>query len=202
MKKHLLSLWVIAVGILPSAWAATVFTDDFETGTMAKWTTTGTNPLDPSTTTNVVPPGGRFSALMNTSIDRMHHNLIADNGGVELDGEVWVSFWIYDTGQAGSTGSSRVFNEIRGHSGGTGLPNGGTTANGTLAQLLAAGKFNGVTLPGEVFTATKYQGRVAFHTPQPTGDTGWFNLNGPGSPNRSVGWHRFDIRRLCDGTTV
>jgi hypothetical protein len=202
MKKHLLPLWVITACILPSAWGATVFTDDFETGTMAKWTTTGTNPLDPSTTQNAVPPGGRFSALMNTSIDRMHRNLIADNVGKELDGEVWVSFWIYDTGAAGSTGSSRVFNEIRGYSGGTGLPNGGTVASGSIAQLLAAGKFTSVTLPGETFTATKYQGRVAFHTPQPTGDTGWFNLNGPGSPNRSVGWHRFDIRRLCDGTTV
>src|SRR5687767_8640354 len=101
MKKRILPIIILTIAFLQSAWAAGVFLDDFETGTMAKWTTTGTNPLDPSTAQNAVPAGGQFSALMNTSIDRMHRNLIGDNGGVEVDGEVWITFWIFDTGATG-----------------------------------------------------------------------------------------------------
>lgn len=173
-----------------------IFADDFESGTMSLWTTTGINPLDPSTTQNIVPAGGQFSALMNTSIDRMHHNIIADNAGAELSGHTLFTCYIYDLGPTAP--ATRIFNEVRGYSGGTGLPNGGTAASGSLAQLFAIGKYNTVTLPGEVFTSTKYQGRVTF----PTATGGWFNLNAAGSPNRSVGWHRFDIERMPDGTTI
>src|SRR5215210_701807 len=66
-----------------------VFSDNFESGTtVANWTTTGTSPLDPSTVTNAVPPSptGVWSAYLNTSADRMHRNLIADNGGQEVNG--------------------------------------------------------------------------------------------------------------------
>ena len=139
---------------------------------------------------------------MNTSIDRMHRNIIADNGGAEATGHLMFTAWIYDEGtNSGTIGATRIYNEIRGYSLGTGLPNGGTTASGTLDALLAAGKFNSVTLPGEAFTATKYQGRVAFG-PGTGGSTGWFNLNGPGSPNRSVGWHRFDVEVMPGGSTI
>lgn len=176
-----------------------IFFDNFESGTMSLWTTTGTSPLDANTNRNIVPAGGMWSAYMNTSADRMHHNIIADNGGVEVSGHILFTAYIFDPGNTAP--ATRIYNEIRGYSGGTGLPNGGTTASGALAQLLAAGKFNSVTLTGEVFTATKYQGRVAFG-PGTAGTTGWMNLNGPGSPNRSVGWHRFDIEVLPGGTTV
>src|SRR5687767_6950851 len=204
MKKHVLSIAILLIAFVQFALGAVtpIFSDDFESGTVAAWTTTGTNPLEPATPQNASPPAGRWSAFMNTSIDRMHHNIIADNGGTEATGHLMFSAWIYDEGiNGGTAGATRIFNELRGYSGGTGLPNGGTVASGALAQLLAAGKFNSTTLPGEVFTSTKYQGRVGFHTPQPAGDTGWFNLNGPGSPNRSIGWHRFDIEVMPDGTT-
>ncbi len=207
MRKHIITIVISSIAFLQFARAAIVpiFNDDFESGTMVNWTTTATSPLDPFTPTNVVPPSptGRWSAYMNVSTDRMHHNIIADNGGAEATGHLMFSYWIYDEGVNGGTvGATRVYNELRAHSGGSGLPNGGTVVVGTLDQLLAAGKFNSVTLPGEVFTTTKYQGRVAFHTPQPVGDTGWFNLNGPGSPNRSIGWHRFDIEIMPGGTTI
>src|SRR5436190_635943 len=207
MKKNIVGS-LLLIGFLCSAYGAVIpiFSDDFETGTMAKWTATSTtpSPLDPSTPTNAVPPspGGRWSAYMNTSIDRMHHNIIADNGGAEATGHLMFTHWIYDEGTNGGTvGATRVFNEIRAHSGGTGLPNGGTTASGALDQLLASGKFNSVTLPNEVFTTTKYQGRVGFG-PGTGATTGWFNLNGPGSPNRSIGWHRFDIEVMPNGSNV
>jgi len=173
-----------------------IFSDNFESGNLNLWTTTAASPLDPSTLQNVVPAGGQFSAMMNTSADRMHHNIIGDNGGAELSGHTLFTCYIYDPGPTAP--ATRIFCEVRGYSGGTGLPNGGTAASGSLAQLFAIGKYNTVTLPGEVFSSTKYQGRVTF----PTATGGWFNLNGAGSPNRSVGWHRFDVERMADGTTI
>ncbi len=178
-----------------------VFSDDFESGQIlfpvGNWTVTTANTLDISTPTNVVPGGGIRSAFMNTSIDRMHRNL-----GGEFGGHLLFTFYFYDEGTNGGTvGATRAYNEIRGHSGGSGLPNGGTVASGSLDALIAAGKFNATTLTGEVFTATKYQGRVAFG-PAAAGTTGVFNLNGAGSPNRSIGWHRFDIEVLPPGSTI
>jgi hypothetical protein len=175
--------------------AATIFSDDFESG-MGNWTqtsaTAGTN-LVISTAQNIVPAAGTQSAMMDASNDRMHHNIIADNGGNELSGASTFTSYIYDA----SGTASRIFNEVRGYSGGTGLPNGGTTASGSLAQLLAIGKYNTVTLPGEVFNGAKYQARVTFGT-----NAGWFNLDAAGSPNRSTGWHKFTIERLADDTTL
>ena len=66
-----------------------------------------------------------------------------------------------------------------------------------LSQLLAIGKYGAVTLPGEVWDGTKYQGRVTFGS-----SAGWFNLDGPGAPSRSLGWHKFAIERLADETTI
>jgi len=160
---------------------------------MSNWTTTGTSPLVISSTHNIEPVGGVSSALMDTSADRMHHNLIADNGGSEVSGHTIFTSYIYDDGGA----ASRIYNEVRGYSGGTGLPNGGTVVSGALAQLFAIGKYSSNTMLGEVWTATKYQARLTFGT-----TVGWFDLEGPGTPDRSVGWHRFDIERLADGTTI
>lgn len=87
----------------------------------------------------------------------------------------------------------RAYGEVRGYPG-----FGFDPANpGGMNQLLAAGMYNTVTAPGELYSATKYKGRVLAGS-----WTGWFNLNAPGAPDRSVGWHRFDIERLSGGTTV
>lgn len=183
--------------LAPTSFAALIFGDDFESGTLNNWTTTVATALVIDNTQNVVPAGGSFSAKMAVSTARMHHNMIADNGGVEVSGASYFTSWIYDDGvNSGTTGATRVFNEVRGYAAGTGLPNGGTTANGSLSQLLAIGKYNAVTLTGEVFNGSKYQGRSI------SGVNGWFNLDGPGSPNRSVGWHKFTIERLADDTTI
>jgi hypothetical protein len=201
---------LVVLAFVSSLYAASppsvpIFSDNFESGTMNLWTVTSAttpNPLTIATPQNVIPAGGQFSAYLNVSADRMHHNIIGDNGGADLSGHILFTFWIYDQGtNSGTVGATRLYNEIRGHSGGTGIPNGGTAVSGALAQLLAAGKFNSTTLTGEVFTTTKYQGRVAFG-PATAGTTGWFNLNDPGSPNRSIGWHRFDIEVMPGGTAV
>jgi hypothetical protein len=184
-------------GFAPLAVGQVIFSDDFESGDMSRWTATATtpSPLVIQTGTNASPGGGNFSAYLNISTDRMHHNIIADNGGAELDGyALFTSYWYDNSGTA-----TRYYNEVRGYSGGTGLPNGGTTATGTLAQLLAIGKYNTVTLAGDVYDATKYQARIAFGS---TNAAGWFNLNAPGVPDRSTGWHKFTIERLADGSTI
>ncbi len=163
---------------------------------MSLWTTyssTTPNPLTIASGVNVDPVGGNYSALLDISTDRMHHNIVADNGGAELSGyALFTSYWYDEAGTA-----TRFYNEVRGYSGGEGIPNGGTTASGSLAQLLAIGKYNTVTLAGDVFNGTKYQARVAFGS-----NAGWFNLDAAGSPDRSVGWHKFAIERLADGTTL
>lgn len=194
MKTTIALVSTIVSLVAPSVFAD-VFADDFESGTMSLWTSTATtpSPLTIQSETNIVPVGGFYSAYLNTSTDRMHHNIIGDNGGVELSGHTsFTSYWYDNLGTA-----SRIFNEVRGYTGGTGLPNGGTAASGALAQLLAIGKYNSVTLLGEVFNGTKYQARVTFGS-----NAGWFNLDGPGSPSRSAGWHKFTLERLPDETTI
>jgi hypothetical protein len=197
MLKTALMGWTTALAmaaLATSASAAAIFSDNFESGSLSNWTTTGTSPLTLSTARNVVPVGGANSAAITSSANRMHRNIIADNGGTELSGAFVFSSHIYDPGSASAT-STRMYNEVRGYTGGTGLPNGGTTASGSLGQLLAIGKFNSVTAAGEVFNGSKYQARVVTG-----GVPGWFNLDAPGSPNRSAGWHEFTIERLVDGT--
>jgi len=123
--------------------AAVVFSDDFESANLTNWTTTVTSPLESSTAQNVVPVDGSYSAYLNSSLDRMHRNIIGDNGGVELGGHFVFTSWIYDDGSTTqTTGSTRVWNEVRGYSAGTGLPNGGTTADGALAQLFALARLS------------------------------------------------------------
>lgn len=193
--RKFLAVMTAAVVFGPAAHAATIFSDNFESGNLNNWTSTAAtpSPLVIDTAQNVVPGGGTYSAKMDISTDRMHHNIVADNGGNELSGYSTFTSYIYDASGA----ASRIFNEVRGYSGGTGLPNGGTTASGSLAQLLAIGKYNTVTLAGEVYNGNKYQARVTFGT-----TSGWFNLDAAGSPNRSTGWHKFIIERLGDDTTI
>ena len=164
------------LALLPVATnAQAIFSDDFESG-MSAWTATGSSPLDLSTAQNVVPAGGSQSALLNSSLDKMYHNL-----GSEVSGTTVASFHIYD-----ST-ATRAYGEVRGYT--------GSGYNvGTLDNLIAVGIYSSVTMAGETFDPTKYQARLL-----PTA-FGWFNLNAPGAPSRSTGWHQFDIKR--SGTTV
>jgi len=160
---------------------AVVFQDDFETCDLAGWTVAGgsATELEGSSAQNHTAGGG-CSARVDHSRDKMYHNL-----GVEVGGRLRAGWWIYDGEQ------SRIFGEVRAYAG----P--GYTESGQLQQLLAAGKYNSVTLGGEVWDSSKYQGRVSYGA-----NVGWFNLNAPGAPGRSPGWHLFEIERLGDGTTV
>jgi hypothetical protein len=188
---------LLIVGCAVALWTesataqTSVFYDGFESGTLANWTATTGSPLTIDNA-NADPPGGQFSAQATSQGNRMHHNLLADNGGLEVSGASWFTACIYDTGLS----VSRWHVQALSYSG-TGLPNGGTTPDGSLTQLLAIGKYTAVTLPGDIYDVTKYQGRVTFGSAN-----GYFNLNGPGSPDRSVGWHQSTIQRLADETTL
>jgi hypothetical protein len=172
---------VAIVGLLGSSLFAetVIFSDDFESGNLNLWTFPGANQLNISTAQNRIPVGGLYSAQIDSSGDRMYHNL-----GSEVSGQILFTTYLFDDTQ------TRAFTEIRAYSG-------AGYADGTLQQLLAIGKYNSVNMTGEVYTATKYQGRLTYGS-----TAGWFNLNGPGSPNRSAGWHKFDIEILPSGTDV
>lgn len=187
-----------AAGAITSAVATltvgplTVFSDDFESGSLANWTPfSNKGTLSVSTNQNHTP-GGSQSALVSISAAKMYHNL-----GAKLAGRTRATFWIYDDGGD----QTRWFGELRGHTG----PGYGTYVrrNGR-AQLFAIGRYvvgfgtnNTGLLQDERVDIRKYQGRV-----ERGKNIGWFNLNAPGAPDRSIGWHRFEIERLADGTTV
>lgn len=195
MKKALLQLSLLAVAVT-SGYSQSIFEDNFESGNLNNWTTTGSNPLTIDNTQNFVPAGGAFSAKIDVSTDRMHRNIIGDNGGSEVSGYTVFEISMYDDGiAAGTTGSTRVFSEVRGYSG-TGLPNGGTTADGSLSQLFAIGKTQSGTFGlGDTVNTTKYQGRFTAGA-----SSGWFNLTG--AADRTAGWHTFTIERLADDVTI
>jgi hypothetical protein len=161
------------------------FNETFESGTLSGWGL-ASNAAAPTATMPTISTaqnhtsGGTHSALVDISTDRMYRNI-----GAEVAGRGKATFWIYDSTQ------TRVFTEVRSYSG-----NG--FEQGSLNQLLCIGKYNTTTVPPhEAFDVTKYQGRIV-NGP----NAGWFNLNGPGAPSRSTGWHKFEIERLADFSTV
>jgi hypothetical protein len=106
-----------------------------------------------------------------------------------------LTYWGYDADGSGSpTGQTTWYAEVSAY-------NGAGYTNGPMQQRFAAGRYGlafGVgtgNFAGEVVNHAKYQGKVELG-----GDSGWFNLTG--AANRSLGWHKFEIERLADGTTV
>ena len=196
----------------------TVFSDDFEGGHLNGWTalsglsglkkmlqqTPAEKKLNPISRWGMSPdatpltssvsqnhtPGGSASAYLNSSPQKMFHNL-----GVELAGATKVTFWIYDDGGE----QSRSYGELRGY---TGAGHRIYYAPSGLKQLFAIGSYltgfgknQTGTLAREVVNPKKYQAKV-----ERGRNRGWCNLND--APDRSVGWHKFVIERDKNGTTV
>ncbi len=176
-----------ANGTIPSLSAAltvnavTAFFDNFESG-LGYWTNFPSpgSALTNSTAQSVSPT---HSAYVGASTNRMYRGL-----GIKVDGHLRITASVYDSTL------TRSFVDVRGYS------SGGVWNAGSLVQLMCAGKYNGVTLPGETYDSTKYQARIGLATN--TSTFYWFNLNGTGAPSRSAGWHQFIIERRVDGTTV
>lgn len=161
-----------------------LLTDGFETGAFGIWTRASTTQNAASVTMAKARSGTRsafFPGHATQSTDRYAANLERpERFGAE---GVRFTFWMYD--DAGpSLGGGRVYGEIRSFSGdGWNL--------GQAEQVYAAGKFISVTVPGEVYDPTKYQGRGG-NGVFPGSSSGWFNLSA--GPSRSVGWHKFEIQ--------
>ena len=178
MKNVILAVGLAALTSVASA--EVVFSDDFETGDFSKWT-------------DINSTAGHIQGVCTTA--QAHsptQSAFLDQGGTAATDRFAASlthaipnsnvcrfkFWFYDNVV---TGGGRMYGEVRSYSG-------DAYNAGALEQLYAIGKFNNVTYPGETFKTNKYNGRIAFGTPN-----GWFSLDDVGSPNRSVGWHEFRI---------
>jgi hypothetical protein len=171
-----------------SPMASAVWMDNFETG-LEFWTPTPGNKDNPAGASGLTKGASRTisgtsSAKVSSSSDKMYHDV-----GFEITGQVKLTFWLYDDTQ------TRVFGELRAYSKGH--------ANDSLHQILSIGRYDiklgNVTgiLKEETVDKTKYQGRILAGS-----NTGWFNLDAPGAPARSPGWHKFEIERTADGKTV
>ncbi len=179
--------WLSSANAVLSLNGSSVFTDDFESGTLNKWTTVpGANSLGISST-KMNPVTGTKTASIINSLDKMYHNL-----NTEVGGRARATFWIFDDGGT----LTRSFGEARSFSG-SGFNNGG------LQQVLAIGNYktpfepNTGLLEGEQMDGSRYQGRVFAGA-----NAGWFNLNAYGAPYRSMGWHKFEMVRSSDGSVV
>lgn len=174
----------VALAILPSL----KFADDFSSG-IANW-----RPLMDSTAlildaSNSPPVGGNSLRATNAS-QKMFHNL-----PVKYACRLITTFWIYDDG-----GPLAACGQLRGYSG----PGYGKYASpGGLLQEMIIGKYNAAfgtngakgTLRGQQLNTNKYQGRILRGV-----NAGWFNLDAPSAPSRSIGWHKFQIDRAADGS--
>jgi hypothetical protein len=176
----LIAASILAGLSLQSASAQVLFYDDFETGMLDQWHMHAASAMVIATPTNRVPEEGVYSMQLTNSLNRMYANLSTPVTADTFKFTVWIN--------DATTTATRVFASLNTFE--TGTHNGGT-----LVQLFAIGKYNqaGATNhitggPAEGWDGTKYQARMAFGALE-----GWFNLNAPGSPNRSTGWHRFDI---------
>ncbi|MFN7140559.1 MAG: immunoglobulin domain-containing protein, partial [Limisphaerales bacterium] len=163
--------------------AIVIFQDTFDTD-LSLWTALPS----PSTamtisSTNHTPGGNSKSAQVSSSLNKMYRNFTP-----EIEGRARATFWMYDN--MGS--QTRWYCEVRSYAG-------AGYNNGALQQLFAIGRYSvgfgtGTgTLAGEVVSTSKYQARVVNGA-----NTGWFNLN----KDRSPGWHKFEIERAADGTTI
>jgi Immunoglobulin domain/Carboxypeptidase regulatory-like domain len=170
------------VATITIAISATAFSDDFESATLSNWIIfPGATALTISTNQNQTA-GGTYSASVSSSYNRMYHSL-----NRKVWGPAKATFWIFDNNPTVRTESIA---DVRSYT--TGF-----LTNGSLVQLFGIGPYSTVTMSNEVYDVTKYQGRIVSGS-----SNGWFNVNKPGVPSRSYGWHKFEIELLSDQITV
>jgi len=172
---------VVSVEASLALTGAIAFQDNFSGCSLGQWTTAASpaTELVASSEQNHTGGGGCSAKQDNTS-DYMYHNFGSYSGHTK------VSFYWYDDGA-----STKSYLEMRSYANGS-YP-------GSLTQVLAVGKYNTVTAPGEVYDLRKYQLRVLY----PSASMGWMNCETNSSGGaRSPGWHKFSIERLADGTTL
>ncbi|MCY2955162.1 MAG: PEP-CTERM sorting domain-containing protein [Planctomycetota bacterium] len=187
MRGTIVCVMSAVLFLVASVQAGVIYSDSFESGSLdVGWTvvpinaTTNATALEVNSVRNASPIGGQYAAYLNDTSDGMFHAIDETNG---LTGPSTLGYWLYDSTQ------TKAWGEVRAYSAAP------FATGSTLQQLFAAGKYNTVNLPGETYNANKYQARVLYGT-----NKGWFNLTD--GPDRSTGWHRFDVERQDDGTTI
>jgi hypothetical protein len=178
MKKAFLGLFV-AAALAPAA-AGQILSDNFDgyadqAAFQAAWTPIGANSATLASDQSHSAPNSVFALTTTNNTGGNYRNLPGEYNATD-GAPLLITYWMYY-----ANGGTRHYNEIRAYAD-------GGFGQGALQQLVAAGWNNSVTAPGEVFDGTKFQARVAFGP-----NTGWFNLNAAGAPNRSEGWHKFTI---------
>lgn len=172
MKKLMAAAFCAATASF--AGATDVLHDDFESysdtaGFVANWPLTGTTGMELSNAASNSPTNSVFS---NGDLARRHYR----NFGQELFGSdsnpLLAEFWM---NVPTVSSNARQFCEIRGYAG-------SGYNQGALDELYAIGLWNSAPA-----VATRYQARVAFGGPS------WINLDLPGAPLRTPGWHKFGI---------
>jgi hypothetical protein len=193
-----------AAGAVTSSWASltvgprVVLQDDFENG-LGQWTPLlNAEPMGIDNSHNHTP-NGAFSAVITNSAQKMYYRLDPKDRLDPKQGHgVRMTMWLFDAG-----GPQTAYGELRSYTGSSGYARYVWPYYGWW-QCIAAGIYtsdfgtnNTGSLAGETLDPTKYQGRVMAGA-----NSGWFNLNAPGAPGRSPGWHKFQIDRSTSGTTV
>lgn len=182
MKGRVLGFALVGVlGLLASAaHAGVIFSDDFEYDSQAAFEAVW--PKDPAMTpadlsTEQAHSGSKSIKTTNAASNQNtnYRNLGGDLVPTDT-APIVATFWLYDV-----PGATRQFNSLRNYAG-------AGYKDGSVNQIYAAGIYNSVTAAGEVYDATTYKARVAFGA-----GGGWINLNAPGAPTRSEGWHKFTI---------
>lgn len=167
-----------------------IFADDFENGRRNWLPLLDSAPLALNSSRNHTP-GGSNSVLAINGPKRIYHSLPK-----KVSGRVRYSFWMYDDGK-----SKMAYGELVGYNGEVGYAKYVNKYGRGLQQSLAIGyrvpTGTNVEARLEVLDPTKYQARVLRGT-----NAGWVNLNAPGTPNRSIGWHKFEIHRHKNEQTV
>lgn len=192
MKKNYLNSvikWLLLVAVVMAgannSRAQTNFYDDFEEDNLNNWAVaTASAPMFLAAGTNAVPTNGNYSIEMTNSLCKMYANLPTV---ITAESMKYTCYYYDDSGTA-----ARAYGEVRSYTG-------GAYAVGALSQDLMIGKYNSVSLTNEVYDGTKYQGRMANGTLN-----GYFNLNLPGCPGRSTGWHKLQIEQglMDDGNLI
>jgi hypothetical protein len=168
-----------------------VFSDDFESGITNWLAIPGAKGLVADGLANHTA-GGTASAAGLAGSQRSYHPL-----DKKVRGRLRLTFWMYDDGDGKS-----AYGDIRGYSGEAGFAHYVTKFRAAFRQSLGIGYRTTAdpaaqALGGDKLDPTRYQAYVFRGT-----NRGWFNLDAAGVPMRSRGWHKFEIQRRNNQSSV
>lgn len=195
------------VALSPKGYSQPLFNDDFESyaddpSLKVVWANSSApasgslptgNGVTLSTSRNMVPSGGTkcgYTLYAHEMGSATLSSAITPGTPDNPTGpHALLSFWMWRNSISASAGQIRCYARIGGAAG--------------SVKMVGAGWFNNATGPvvgttHDVFDATTFQG---YCRPLGSGSDSLFNLNNPGCPRRTVGWHKFDVELMPDGST-